>query len=99
MNRRELLTLASRLGVVAAFGPLSRTTPLAQAQDAWGKDALTRHSVRPPDYETPVALLDSFITPIERFYVRCHLPVADQPRRRHLGAAVDGELVRHSRCR
>jgi DMSO/TMAO reductase YedYZ molybdopterin-dependent catalytic subunit len=31
--------------------------------------------VRPPDYETPVALLDSFITPIEHFYVRSHMPV------------------------
>ena len=76
MNRRDVLALASRFGVVAAVAPLARTTPLlARAQDAWGKDALTRHSVRPPDYETPIALLDSFITPIERFYVRCHLPV------------------------
>ena len=40
-----------------------------------GQEALTRLSARPPDYETPVALLDSFITPVERFYVRSHLPV------------------------
>jgi DMSO/TMAO reductase YedYZ molybdopterin-dependent catalytic subunit len=93
MNRRELLTLASRAGVIAAFGPLSRTIPLlAQAQDGWGKDGLTRHSVRPPDYETPVALLDSFITPIERFYVRCHLPVPSGLDAATWALRVEGEV-------
>jgi DMSO/TMAO reductase YedYZ molybdopterin-dependent catalytic subunit len=42
---------------------------------SFGKDKLIRRSIRPPDYETPVALLDSFITPIEHFFVRSHLPV------------------------
>ena len=36
---------------------------------------LTARATQPPDYETPVAFLDSFITPNERFFVRCHLPV------------------------
>jgi len=31
-------------------------------------------SLRPPDYETPVALLDSWLTPVEHFYVRSHMP-------------------------
>jgi sulfite oxidase len=76
MNRRELMALASRLGMAAAMAPLARTTPvLAQTTDSWGKDKLVRLSARPPNYETPVALLDSFITPNELFYVRCHLPV------------------------
>lgn len=39
-----------------------------------GKEKLLVRSLRPPDYETPVALLDSFITPVEHFYVRSHLP-------------------------
>jgi DMSO/TMAO reductase YedYZ molybdopterin-dependent catalytic subunit len=75
MNRREWLALTSRLGVAAA-APWAGAAPLlAQPRDPWGKDALTRLSARPPDYETPVALLDRHITPIEHFYVRCHLPV------------------------
>ncbi len=40
-----------------------------------GKEKLIVRSLRPPDYETPVALLDSWITPVENFYVRSHLPV------------------------
>ena len=51
---------------------------LAQAQTAaqrYGKDKLIVRSMRPPDFETPVALLDSFITPNELFYVRSHMPV------------------------
>jgi sulfite oxidase len=78
MTRRELMTLATRLGAAAAVAPVIRTTSLfAQppSADPWGKDGLTRLSARPPDYETPVALLDSFITPVPRFYVRSHLPV------------------------
>jgi DMSO/TMAO reductase YedYZ molybdopterin-dependent catalytic subunit len=50
---------------------------LAQAGRATvapGKDKLIVRSLRPPDYETPVALLDSWLTPVEHFYVRSHLP-------------------------
>ena len=50
----------------------------AQAQTAaqrFGKEKLIVRSMRPPDFETPVALLDSFITPNEVFYVRSHMPV------------------------
>jgi DMSO/TMAO reductase YedYZ molybdopterin-dependent catalytic subunit len=93
MNRRDVLALASRLGVVAAVAPLARTTPLlARVQDGWGKDALTRHSVRPPDYETPIALLDSFITPVERFYVRCHLPVPGSLDASSWSLRIEGEV-------
>jgi len=72
------MTLAGRLSAAVVAAPLARPASVfaqAPAADPWGKDALTRLSVRPPDYETPVALLDSFITPVERFYVRSHLPV------------------------
>ena len=93
MNRRDVLALASRLGAVAAVAPLARTTPLlARVQDGWGKDALTRHSVRPPDYETPIALLDSFITPVERFYVRCHLPVPGSLDASRWSLRIEGEV-------
>ena len=52
-----------------------------------------RLSVRPPDYETPVALLDSVITPIERFYVRCHLPVPPTADLQAWSLRVEGEVT------
>jgi DMSO/TMAO reductase YedYZ molybdopterin-dependent catalytic subunit len=74
-SRRELLDLALR---ASAVGVAAHVTPLslwAQApRVAAGKEKLIVRSVRPPDYETPVALLDSWITPVEHFYVRQHMP-------------------------
>jgi DMSO/TMAO reductase YedYZ molybdopterin-dependent catalytic subunit len=78
MTRRELLALASRLGAAGVALRLgSRLPAFAQeaTADAWGKAKLIARSIRPPDYETPVALLDSFITPTEHFFVRSHMPV------------------------
>jgi DMSO/TMAO reductase YedYZ molybdopterin-dependent catalytic subunit len=74
-SRRQILDLALR---TSAFGAVAHVTPgslWAQApRVAAGKEKLTIRSVRPPDYETPVALLDSWITPVEHFYVRSHMP-------------------------
>jgi sulfite oxidase len=79
ISRRDLLSTASRLGAAGFIGGLPRGLFAAQETTAagalWGKDKLIVRSQRPPDYETPVGLLDSFITPAERFYVRCHMPV------------------------
>lgn len=79
MTRRELIAQAAR---AAAAGAALTTVPAWAQQaptpmpaDPWGKARLTRLSARPPDYETPVALLNDFITPIDHFYVRSHLPV------------------------
>src|ERR671922_2850332 len=77
-SRRDLLAAGAH---AAAFLAASRIVPqslLAQAARptvAAGKEKLLVRSLRPPDYESPVALLDSFITPTDNFYVRCHLPV------------------------
>lgn len=77
LDRRDLLFSLGRLGLVGACWPSTLTTALAQTrtENTWGKDQLIARSVRPPDYETPVALLDSWITPNEHFYVRSHMPV------------------------
>ena len=78
-SRRDLLGLAARAGAAGlAAQHLSWTSLLAQTTRvgiAPGKEKLVVRSLRPPDYETPVALLDSWLTPIEHFYVRSHLPV------------------------
>lgn len=93
MNRRELIALARQVALAAAATPFAPASPLlAQTPDTWGKDKLTRHSVRPPDYETPVALLDGFITPVEHFYVRCHLPVPSGLDAQGWSLRVEGEV-------
>ena len=73
-SRRQVLDLALR---TSAFGAVAHVTPVSlwaqAAKVAVGKEKLTIRSVRPPDYETPVALLDSWITPVEHFYVRSHM--------------------------
>src|SRR5262245_29250861 len=76
VTRRDWLALAAR---ASALGAAARWTPaslFAQgAKVAPGKEKLIVRSLRPPDYETPVALLDSWLTPVEHFYVRSHMPV------------------------
>jgi DMSO/TMAO reductase YedYZ molybdopterin-dependent catalytic subunit len=77
ISRRDLLGIAGRLSVAGAIAALGagRATAQGSVVQSWNKERLIRRSVRPPDYETPVSLLDSFITPAEHFYVRSHLPV------------------------
>ena len=79
ISRRDVLAQLAMAGMVARFAPSG--VLFAQAPSAaqrYGKEKLLARSVRPPDFETPVALLDSYITPIEHFYVRSHLPVPAQ---------------------
>ena len=59
----------------ARFAPADLFAQAASAAQPFGKSNLIIRSTRPPDFETPVALLDSFITPIEHFYVRSHMPI------------------------
>jgi DMSO/TMAO reductase YedYZ molybdopterin-dependent catalytic subunit len=94
MTRRDLIRLAGTTGRTIALTPLARATSLgAQATaDSWGKDKLIRLSLRPPDYETPVALLDTFITPVEHFFVRSHLPVPAPLDAAAWTLRIDGEV-------
>jgi sulfite oxidase len=91
-SRRQWLALATQLG--AAGLAISAWPSRALAQLAAGKDArLTILSMRPPDYETPVALLDNLLTPIDAFYVRCHMPVPTALDEASWKLAVDGEVA------
>ncbi|MEP7117790.1 MAG: sulfite oxidase [Acidobacteriota bacterium] len=91
LTRRELMALAAQLGTGAAAAALWPAG--VSAQVLAGKDSrLIARSVRPPDYETPVALLDSFITPNDRFYVRSHMPVPTQIDPATWQLALDGEV-------
>lgn len=95
LSRRDLLLFAAR---TSAFGAVAHALPwsaLAQGLKptiAPGKEKLLVRSLRPPDYESPVALLDSFITPVEHFYVRSHLPVPPGLDGATWTLAIDGEV-------
>jgi DMSO/TMAO reductase YedYZ molybdopterin-dependent catalytic subunit len=96
LSRRDLLSLAAR---TSAFGAVAHVLPwyalVAQGLKptiAPGKEKLLVRSLRPPDYESPVALLDSFITPVEQFYVRSHLPVPPGLDGATWTLAIDGEV-------
>jgi DMSO/TMAO reductase YedYZ molybdopterin-dependent catalytic subunit len=68
LNRREIL--AALLASTAA-------RRLAGADDDFavvGKRPLILHNDRPEDLETPVRYYDTWLTPVDAFYVRQHIP-------------------------
>src|SRR3954463_4825368 len=94
LTRRDLLNAAAEIGALAAVSRVLPSTVFAQAGStaAAGKEKLIVRSVRPPDYEAPVALLDSWITPFESFYVRSHLPPPPTADAGTWMLQVDGEV-------
>ena len=78
LPRREFLWAGARLlGGAALAGAVPPWFERAAAQDAVvpGKEKMIVRSLRYMDLEMPVHLLDSWITPVELFYVRNHLPL------------------------
>ena len=76
ISRRDLLAQLAMAGVAARVRAAPSCSRRRQtAAQRYGKEKLIVRSMRPPDFETPVALLDSFITPNDLFYVRSHMPV------------------------
>jgi DMSO/TMAO reductase YedYZ molybdopterin-dependent catalytic subunit len=90
-----MLRAAAELGALGAVAGALPAGVLAQAGPAVapGKEKLLVRSLRPPDYETPVALLDSWITPIESFYVRSHLPIPAAADAAAFRLQIDGEVA------
>jgi DMSO/TMAO reductase YedYZ molybdopterin-dependent catalytic subunit len=93
--RRRFLTLGWQTGVAAA---VSRLMPRVSsyelsAQASSPAERRIIRSMRPQDWETPVGLLDSWITPNELFYVRCHFytPTVDVAA---WTLTIDGEVDR-----
>jgi sulfite oxidase len=80
-SRRDFFRFAARAGMTAAgLAMLPRDVLGGLQVGSTGKHArLIPRSARPVDFETPVELLDSFITPNDAFYVRGHMtaPVVD----------------------
>jgi DMSO/TMAO reductase YedYZ molybdopterin-dependent catalytic subunit len=69
-NRRELFAalLASTIASKLARGADDPPVTIA------GKRPMILHNDRPEDLETPVRYFDSWVTPIDAFFVRQHLP-------------------------
>lgn len=98
MNRRHFIE--SIAGASAGLG-LSRwlpgkLTPALAQETIKGKEKLIVRSLRPEDLETPVGLLNSWITPNDLFYVRHHsyAPEVDERAGREWKLKVDGEVDR-----
>jgi DMSO/TMAO reductase YedYZ molybdopterin-dependent catalytic subunit len=98
ISRRRLLARAAQTG--AAIG-LSQLLPnefaAVFAQNVIkGKEKLIVRSVRPEDLEAPVALLNTWITPNELFYVRTHTNAArpDEQAAKEWKVEVGGEVER-----
>ena len=75
ISRRDLFSHFAMAAVAARVAPADLFAQTPTAAQRYGKEKLIVRSMRPPDFETPVALLDSFITPNDLFYVRSHMPV------------------------
>jgi len=91
ISRRDVLTY---LAMAAAATRLEPKLLFAQARapQLYGKDKLIIRSVRPPDFETPVGLLNTFITPNDAFYVRSHLPIPAQADAATWALKIGGEV-------
>ncbi len=95
-SRRDFIAGGGKAG--AALG-LSRLLPnqldFAFAQNSIkGKERLIVRSIRPEDLETPVHLLNTWLTPNDLFYVRHHLYAArvEEQAAREWTVRVDGEV-------
>jgi DMSO/TMAO reductase YedYZ molybdopterin-dependent catalytic subunit len=71
LRRRDFLIRAGQLTAGLAIAPTLPESAFAQAVIK-GKERLIVRSIRPEDLETPVSLLDTWITPNDLFYVRHH---------------------------
>src|SRR5262247_589453 len=73
-SRRKFIKTAGIAGTVIGIDHLLPNDPaFTFGRDVIpGKERLIVRSVRPEDLETPVSLLNTWITPNELFYVRHH---------------------------
>lgn len=98
LSRRDLLIGAARSGAAITLSqllPNEFTAAFAQ-NTIKGKEKLIVRSLRPEDLETPVSLLNTWITPNDLFYVRHHTYAArvDEQAAKEWKVEIDGEVER-----
>ncbi len=71
-SRRDFLIGTAQTSVALAASQLLPASALSQDRVIAGKEKLIVRSLRPEDLETPVGLLNTYLTPKELFYVRHH---------------------------
>ena len=105
-SRRHFLTVAAGTGLSAGLSRvlaggvagdvISAVSPqqIINGPVIRGKERLIVRSLRPEDLETPVSLLNSWLTPNDLFYVRHHsyAPTIDEAASRSWTVRVDGEV-------
>src|SRR5256885_15454605 len=67
-NRRQIFAAMFAAAAVRRLGAADDSVAIA------GKRPMILHSDRPEDLETPVRYFDSWVTPVDAFFVRQHLP-------------------------
>src|SRR5437660_7265415 len=67
-NRRQIFAAMFAAAAVRRLGAADDSTVFA------GKRPMILHNDRPEDLETPVKYFDSWLTPVDAFFVRQHLP-------------------------
>jgi sulfite dehydrogenase (cytochrome) subunit A len=92
-------TLVSQADAQAAALDLSTQLPAGTRQEAVldalpGKKPLIKLAYRPPNYETPIELLRTAITPNDAFFVRYHLSEIPQVNAQTWRLSVGGEGAR-----
>ncbi|MEP7338043.1 MAG: sulfite oxidase [Acidobacteriota bacterium] len=98
LTRRQLLVGAAQAGTAIGLSqllPNELMTAFAQGVIK-GKEKLIVRSLRPEDLETPVGLLNTWITPNDLFYVRHHTNAAriDERAGKDWKVEVSGEVER-----
>src|SRR5437879_139010 len=67
-NRRQIFAAMFAAAAVQRLRGAEESTAIA------GKRPMILHNDRPEDLETPVKYFDSWVTPVDAFFVRQHLP-------------------------
>lgn len=90
--RRDFLIGAAQTGAALGLSQFLPDAVLAQGNTIKGKDSrLIVRSLRPEDLETPVSLLNSYLTPNDLFYVRHHAYAATV-NEKDWKLTIDGEV-------
>ncbi len=92
LSRRALIAGAGKAGLGLVFARLLENATFAQSA-VKGKEKLIVRSLRPEDLETPVGLLNTWITPNELFYTRHHAYIPEI-NLSEFKLTVDGEVAK-----
>src|ERR1700704_2521343 len=71
----------------------SIATPPRKRRPSFAREPMITREKEPPNLEMPFSALDNFVTPTERFYVRCHFPIP-KINERDWRLKVEGEVAR-----